>query len=587
MNIIASTFPAIHTAWGPGDGFCAGCEHSIGCPTCAGPDYDECPAGLAHDITVAGAHAAATGETEAEHVAAVVASGLRADLGREGWFWNHDSRLSSFEEDALVLGEPLLQPAIAPPVAVVSTRDLSGLSDLELLDLLRETDPRDPAYALARVLLDQWEPPLPAPDYFFGPDGADDKTPKTMFVPERAGEFIDGRIPTLSHPGGDKPLVYEGGRFVRSDDRELRLFREALGSRWRAEHETQLVRWLSHQPVVKPLADPELIVCANGVLNWRTGVLLPHSPDFQAITRLPVEWDPDATCPTYDATWAHLGPDKVGLLNQFAGSCLTTTTFKKALICHGPGDTGKSTWLNAVRRVFGEENCSSETLQDIAGTTWSAAQLHGKIANIAADLGTATVKASGTFKMLTGGDEVSAQRKYGQLFEFVFHGGLLFATNELPGTEDLSGAFMDRLMIVDFPPLPDGTVIDRSLGTKLAAEGPGILVRFVEGLRQLHAQGGFIVPASVTEAVGRYQEQANPALEWLATGPWERGDGSVPRRAAYSDFKSRWELEHPGDRAISAPRFYALLRGAGLRLEDGDQDAAGNRVIIGLVHRGF
>ena len=52
--------------------------------------------------------------------------------------------------------------------------------------------------------------------------------------------------------------------------------------------------------------------------------------------------------------------------------------------------------------------------------------------------------------MATGGDTLTAERKFGHPFVFRNRATMIFSANELPGSADLSDGFFSRWVIVPF-----------------------------------------------------------------------------------------------------------------------------------------
>lgn len=98
------------------------------------------------------------------------------------------------------------------------------------------------------------------------------------FVPARVAAFILDNSHWFIQ--GTELYVYEHGVYNKSGDRELqRLVQEVLGERSRKNLVQEAVYFVqnslrSNKAVVNP--DDGLLNVSNGLLNWRTGELLPH-----------------------------------------------------------------------------------------------------------------------------------------------------------------------------------------------------------------------------------------------------------------------------------------------------------------------
>jgi len=125
----------------------------------------------------------------------------------------------------------------------------------------------------------------------------------------------------------------------------------------------------------------------------------------------------------------------------------------KAVMLVGDGSNGKSTYLRLVKVILGSQNVVSIPLQDLTNekSRFAAAQLYRKLANIYADLPSTALKATGVFKMLTGEDPITADRKWRDPITFTNYAKLIFSANELPPVNDMTFAFWRRWIVIEFP----------------------------------------------------------------------------------------------------------------------------------------
>ncbi len=124
--------------------------------------------------------------------------------------------------------------------------------------------------------------------------------------------------------------------------------------------------------------------------------------------------------------------------------------FNKAVMLVGSGSNGKSTFLRILKEILGRENITSISLKDITSNRFSASLLFGKLANIHGDLQKYAITDTGTFKLLTGEDYISADRKFRDRIEFQNYAKLIFSANELPEVNDMTEAFWRRWIIIEF-----------------------------------------------------------------------------------------------------------------------------------------
>jgi len=239
-----------------------------------------------------------------------------------------------------------------------------------------------------------------------------------------------------------------------------------------------------------------LICCANGVLNILTSELTPHTPSKVFLKRIPVKYDPEATCPNIDAFLKQVLPenDVITVIEEVGYALDPGYYIHKGFVYIGEGANGKSTWLNVIIALFGSENCSHVSLQELEHTRFAKTALVGKIANIYPDLSAEALHYTGAFKMWTGGDAVGCEYKFGKHFDHKPETKLFFSANILPESPDDTTAFFRRWIITAFTriftnfsePKADSHLIDK---LTTATELSGLLNKALKGLRALRERG--------------------------------------------------------------------------------------------------
>ncbi len=244
-----------------------------------------------------------------------------------------------------------------------------------------------------------------------------------------------------------------------------------------------------------------LLNCVNGMVDLRNGKLLPHDPSYMSYVQVSTSYDADAATPAYDA-WLREALRQEGMgdaeldrliedLEETAGTMLDPSkTPSKALFLFGPSRSGKSTFLRLLKAVAGSRNTSAVTLHSLAIDQFAAANMYGRMLNVAADLSNAHVSDLSMFKMITGEDVIQGNRKYGQQFEFTNQSLVAFSANDLPTVSEASRAYAERIKPFEFPNSFAGRE-DKTLEDKLMAELPGILARWVAAYGRFLSRGGY------------------------------------------------------------------------------------------------
>lgn len=288
--------------------------------------------------------------------------------------------------------------------------------------------------------------------------------------------------------------------------------------------------------------EPGFLCLDNGVLDIKTQTLLTHHPSRRFTYQIHVRFDAKATCPVFDAFMVDSLPDERTreLALEAIGYALTPTNpHQVAFVLVGDGENGKSTYLGTLGGILGSANVAAETLQQLSDGRFASAELLGKMVNLAADIPDAPIRHTGTFKMLTGGDLISAERKGRDPFKYVWGGKAFFSCNRLPEVDDDTHAFWRRMIVLSFNVRVEEGKKDPNLLDKLMAERPGILNRALEALRRLEARGKFDMPATVASVEAEWERKSN-SLKWFLRDRCARSPTSWVTKqdfmVAYSEF---------------------------------------------------
>lgn len=232
---------------------------------------------------------------------------------------------------------------------------------------------------------------------------------------------------------------------------------ELLGDKTQAHFLNETIAYIKAKTYIerKNFDSPalHLLPVENGVLNLNTYELCSYKPDYFFTSKLHVRYNQNADCSKIKKFLSEVvAVDDVDLLLEAAAYCLWRDySIQKAFMLVGDGANGKSTYLGLLYHFLGTENTCAVSLQDLEHNRFAAASLYRKVANIYADLPSVSLKNPGTFKMLTGGDLIRAEKKFQDAFFFKNYAKLIYSANRVPYVEDESAAFFRRWLIVNFP----------------------------------------------------------------------------------------------------------------------------------------
>ncbi|MCI5141976.1 MAG: hypothetical protein D3909_09685, partial [Candidatus Electrothrix sp. ATG1] len=130
---------------------------------------------------------------------------------------------------------------------------------------------------------------------------------------------------------------------------------------------SQLLQKSGRNPLPDPL--PGTIPFQNGLLDQKTGELLPVTPENAHTWVLPYEYSPDADCPNFLAwlkTALDNDPESVRLIQAWFNALFTgRPDLQVFLHLIGPAGTGKSTLGRLAFQLVGNENTTTTSLKEL------------------------------------------------------------------------------------------------------------------------------------------------------------------------------------------------------------------------------
>jgi putative DNA primase/helicase len=191
----------------------------------------------------------------------------------------------------------------------------------------------------------------------------------------------------------------------------------------------------------------------NGVLELKTGQLLPHSPDYGFTWQLPRSY-----C-AIEASWGNIDRflDELCVGNRqlkdiaiaFCNAVLTgRSDLQKFLYLFGSGANGKGALMLLLLMLVGKENTHSTTLADLNENRFEAANLKDRRLVLLTDEDK-RVGGLSVFKSATGQDPIRYERKGKDANNFIFKGMFVIAANSPTFVGDSNFAIKRRK--VDFP----------------------------------------------------------------------------------------------------------------------------------------
>ena len=272
------------------------------------------------------------------------------------------------------------------------------------------------------------------------------------------------------------------------------------------------------------VADANLIAFANGVLNVVDESFNDFSPEYIITNKIPHNYVPDASSDLLDSVMKKLAcqDDAVySLLYQSIGYCLyRRNELRKSFFLLGEKRNGKSTFLDMVGTLLGEENTSNLDLCEI-GDRFRTAELTGKLANIGDDINDEWISNTAIFKKVVSGDTVTVERKGKDPYKLRSFAKFFFSANSLPrlGRGKDSAAVLDRLVIIPFDAKFSKTDPDYDpfIKYKLRDESvmEALIAKAVPALREVLADQEFTVCDKTKRNLEDFEKSNNPITEFF------------------------------------------------------------------------
>lgn len=272
------------------------------------------------------------------------------------------------------------------------------------------------------------------------------------------------------------------------------------------------------------VADANLIAFKNGVLNIADDSFTEFSPSYVITNKIPHNYVPQATNELLDRVMKKLACNDesvLKLLYQCVGySMYRRNELRKSFLYIGNKRNGKSTFLDMVNTLLGEDNVANLDLCEI-GDRFRTAELRGKLANIGDDINDEWISNTATFKKVVSGDVITAERKGKDPFKLRSYAKFFFSANSLPrlGRGRDSSAVLDRLVIVPFDAMftKNDADYDPFIKYKLRKDDvmEALIAKSIPALKTVLIDQEFEHCAKVDEHLEEFEKTNNPILQFF------------------------------------------------------------------------
>lgn len=302
---------------------------------------------------------------------------------------------------------------------------------------------------------------------------------------------------------------------------------------------------------------PDLFMDASGKVFssiTREVVDISEQKDVMVIHKIAAVFDPSAPVPP---EWLEVVeliiPDeleRLSLQEHIGSGFLREMKYDKALVIVGDTRNGKTTLIEVIEAVAGEDNVSWVPLQDMA-KPFRPYKMWRKLFNFSDDLSKEAIRNSSQFKIQLGGAKITLEKKYGDDFDALVYATSVYAANLLaPAKDKDDDGYYSKFLLIKAPHtfilpgevapegLRDGEYnADPDLVEKLTSDPrklSGMLNWALDGLARLRKQKGYSLKMTLEEGKLRYDAMAAPVgdLEECMKMICYREDTSLEMRKA-------------------------------------------------------
>lgn len=274
-----------------------------------------------------------------------------------------------------------------------------------------------------------------------------------------------------------------------------------------------------------------------------------HSPGNRARSGIELDLPSAAECPRWKAFLAETfegdadAAEKIACVQEIGGAAILgiAPRFQKDVIFLGDGANGKSVVIDVLQGCMPPDTTCSIPPQDW-GEQYRLALMAGKHLNVVSELPEADILASGTFKAVITGDQMTARPIRQDPFTFRPRAAHVFATNLMPRTQDFSHGFWRRHIVIRFNHVVDEARQDRDLaGAILKVELPGLVRWLLDGAARLVKANRYTIPTSSKGELDKWKKQSDHARVFLEECTIRVDDArkGTPAGTLYRSFK-KW-----------------------------------------------
>lgn len=322
--------------------------------------------------------------------------------------------------------------------------------------------------------------------------------------------------------------VYKDGVYLKEGSHNTSFIKKAMIDKKKSitqKQKGEVYSYITDSVVDDHPSDREHIAFRNGLLNIETMEFSPLSPDVLVTNMIPHDYNPEAYFEKTDTMLDKLscGDKNIrALIEECVGYCFyKRNEMSKAFFLTGEKSNGKSTFIQLLTYVLGEENTTSLGLENL-GDRFNRGEINGVLANLGDDIADNYMSGEqvAIFKKIVSGNRLTGERKGKDPYQFEPYVKLVFSTNDIPRIKDRSGAVLRRMVIIPFRAVfeekktPDYN--HKFIDQVRNEESAEYMIKLgIRGLQRVLENNHFTESEIVDKAIEEYNVDNNPVEAFL------------------------------------------------------------------------
>lgn len=329
-------------------------------------------------------------------------------------------------------------------------------------------------------------------------------------------------------------------------------------------------------------ADQNLIFLKNCIFNYKTKERIDFSPEYIALKKfsvnlvdkkppMPTHTKPNGKVLTLDECYHSYVPYEGGVesLKKLIGAVLRPkfNWRKMVTLYNATGNNGKSTILDHLKAIVGEDGTMTSSLSTLAGANeagrFGLSNLVGVFLITCEDSDSgAYIRDNSRLKSIISHDTVAIERKVEAMFDYRPHALIVCAANDLPRTKDKGKPWVNRNIFIPFTGEFRGEEEDKSIREEWLVSDEVCEYIVYEVLMEMPYYDELVETPKALELKAVYEEDNDPVVEFYSECIKESPYDFIPLSMLWLAYQEWLPQNRPNTKSQARRDFYESINKA-------------------------